>query len=1020
MIGVGGVGGTIVADVRRQLERRINAQGASPAARQHAAQYRFFLVDTKEEAFSRDFRPNERFVVPSGLDKFYVDEKITNWHASDGRGDDFFETWWPTQNGVPYRVGDFDEGAGQIRIKGKLAYRIHIAQGKGAVVDAVDEAVRSIRNARGISSNRDLHKIPVYIVSSLGGGTGSGIVLTLAKHLRRTLPTYCVLQGVFLLASIAALAPVKADEASIWANTDAALREIDYFQRSQAFRLDQPNPYLEWPGSGNRIPNREAPFQYIYLFTDHNRETHTLESLDAYTRMVSECLVAETFGPIAELIKGPHSQFVARFVEAPDVEERPTSYASVGLAGVRYPSERIIQHLSRSFGARVIAKAFDYETLESEGIEETEARSFLQQRSDLWDEDPSIRQDYTNPISDDEEMPRPRKMDDSRFIDANKERIPTIVGERLRDFDGWRSRELIPFLLKKTKLCEDQMLRSDSDGLRQFLTSQFDERADGVPRAVNTLAALRKIIKEQLDLAEKAIEDKEQSTGDGDEGVGLKATAKAERQGITDGIRGIQDGFGKVRNKSGKTAKEQFVANWNAYVNTEIDLAIATQTVAYYSAVLREVEATQDYLRELILAARSQGELLDRAARDDLGANVKESVLNVGILDNVKIVDFHFRHLMDQAVQDAGGGLIKDLITGERGLSYALKVKVDRRAGVRHELVLDDFREAILKAVLDAGRRLFEKEVAKLTIWDAIKYECIARKEIPELDFDFNTAKDALDQHRAELNRNGTPLVNGDTYLLEQYIQAKLARLKRQAAPFWQLDQSEMSNYADRPGLLYPITVLGFDRTSYEDFAAREQLDPGLVQAIAQSVGVEPQHLPGPDAIMLYCREGVAPLFFLGRKEKDKLRDSAARISGRNKEIYTDIRLKSVVDPIIAPPERPEDRRKYAVGIAVRHFDADGANMIGWRRADGVPVAFTSVHDAMRALAADPSLERELFAAVNAEMDHLSDRDRSDAMEQATERAKQFLLTRDAAETKWWQQTINTVGRRLNNAQFRV
>lgn len=121
------------------------------------------------------------------------------------------------------------------------------------------QSVRS-GTARGLSSNRDLHKIPVYVVASLGGGTGSGIVLTLAKHLRRTLPTYCVLQGVFLLASISALAPGKADEASIWANTDAALREIDYFQRSQAFRLDQPTPYLEWPGAGNRIPNREEPF----------------------------------------------------------------------------------------------------------------------------------------------------------------------------------------------------------------------------------------------------------------------------------------------------------------------------------------------------------------------------------------------------------------------------------------------------------------------------------------------------------------------------------------------------------------------------------------------------------------------------------------------------------------------------------------------------------------------------------------------------------------------------------------
>lgn len=1022
MIGVGGVGGAIVADVRRQLDRRTNAQANSLAARQQAAQYRFFVVDTKEEPFSRDFRPNERFVIPSGLDKFYVDEKITNWHATfDNRGDEFFQHWWPTQKTVPYRVGDFDEGAGQIRIKGKLAYRIHIAQGKATIVDAVDEAVRTIRYARGISSNRDLHKIPVYIVSSLGGGTGSGIVLTLAKHLRRSLPTYCVLQGVFLLASIAALAPGKSDEASIWANTDAALREIDYFQRPQAFRLDQPTPYLEWPGTGNRIPNHEEPFQYIYLFTGFNRETHTLGSLDAYTQLVSECLVAETFGPISELVKGPHSQFVARFFETPDIEERSTSYASVGLAGVRYPTERIIQHLSRTFGARVIEKAFDQTEFAANGVEETEARTFLQERGDLWDGDPSLKDAFQDSLSEDEVFPTPRKFADSRFLDATKERIPTLITERLRDFDRWKSHELTPFLQKKTKRREAEILSDGEQGLRGFLAAQFRERSDGVSRAVSALATMRKVVKEQIELVEKTIDNKDEGSDTSEDGEGLKNTVKLERQGLVDGINGLKDG----RERARKAAKEQYAANWRQYEAAEIDLAIANKALAYYATLLREIEATQDYLTELILAAKSQGYQLQREAKDDLGANIKDSALNVGILDNVTIVDHHFSDVMEQAVNDAGGGLIKELINGDRGLAYSLNVKVNRRAGVRHELVLDDFRTAIRKAVLDAGRAHFQKAVGELTIWDAIKAECVARRDIPDPDDDFREAKAALDHRRYDMERAGTPLVNGDTYLLEQYIQVKLARLRRQAAPYWQLDNSEISNYADRPGLLYPINVLAFDRMCYDDFAAREGLDAGLVQAIGQAVGVAPQHLAGTDSIVLYSREGVAPLFFLGKNEKDKLRDSAARISGRNKEIHTDIRLKAVVDPIIGPPERKEDRRKYALGVVRDLIEIDlnglGDAAVGWTRRNGEVVRYASVFDAWGALNADPELEQDLFKEFNIQMDDLSDRFRSDKLATAIEHTKGFQeASQDDKERRWWQQTRNIINRRLNTAQYRV
>lgn len=1016
LIGVGGVGGTIVSDVRQRLELRVNAQGDSPAAREQAAQYRFFLVDTKEEPFSQIFKPNERFVIPSGIDKFHVDEKIASWHAGGGKGDPFFAEWWPEQNNVAYRVGDFDEGAGQIRIKGKLAYRIHIAQGRDTVVDAVNEAVRSIRSAVGLGPNQDLHKIPVYIVSSLGGGTGSGIVLTLAKHLRRTLPTYCVLQGVFLLASIAALAPGKADESSIWANTDAALREIDYFQRPESHRTDQPNPFLEWPGAGNRIENREAPFHYIYLFGRENRSNLTLDSLASYTKLVAECLVAETFGDVNELIKGPHSQFVARFIETPEVDGRATSYASAGIAGVSYPVDRITQHLGRRFGARALARAFNFE---AHPDAEEAAAQFLRNSSALWNEPPSLKDTFRHTLPDGQEFPRLPKMDDARYYNARRDDIVGYVKNKRREFEEWRDRELAHFILRRTQVNIDAMTGPDG-AIVTFIDEQL-RLPNGIARASTAIDALLKLIREQQEIVRREI------GGDpalGADAAGQRANLERSREQLDRQIGKLPNSFGRLRDRNGREAKTTFVKRvWNQYIRLEESVAIAYAALSYYEAVVNKLETARIYLDELIVAARRLGEQLDATANDDLGANVKDSILSVGILDDTRIVDHHFGPALDQAVAEAGEALIARIITGEHGVIDSLKRKMLQLASAKHEDIHDDFRAAIQKAAAAAGKEQFEREVRKLTIWDAIKIECSVRQQLGLIDNALAEARSTLNEQRIFMARSGNPLVNSERFLLQQFIQRKLIQCKRRADPFWQIDHVVRSEYADQPGLLYPLRVLAYDRRTYDDFVTRENLDPNLIQAIARDIGVEPQHLPDIDGVLLYCREGVAPLFFLNGAERSQLRESAARMSGRNKEIYTDRRFKGKVDPIIAPPVRPEERRKYALALAasLEYVNVNGhENRFQWTRGNGDTIHFKTVYDAMDALADDPNLEAELFAFVDGKLARRTDRERSEYLEHAVEQAKLFQQSADDRERKWWQQTINIINRRLNDAQYGV
>src|SRR5690606_33599325 len=118
----------------------------SPAARAAAGQFRFLLIDTWKDSVSLGFDASEVFDFPAGLEKFGVDDTIENWYHG---GDPTFHHWWPERNRAPLKVGDFSSGAGQLRIKGKLGYRIGLTGSTQQAAPAVQSALHAIDAVRG-------------------------------------------------------------------------------------------------------------------------------------------------------------------------------------------------------------------------------------------------------------------------------------------------------------------------------------------------------------------------------------------------------------------------------------------------------------------------------------------------------------------------------------------------------------------------------------------------------------------------------------------------------------------------------------------------------------------------------------------------------------------------------------------------------------------------------------------------------------------------------------------------------
>ena len=364
-IGIGGIGGSIVAKVRVALDVRAQLAGATPSALQAADQFRFMLLDTWKDGVSTGFDAAQVFDLPEGKDKFDVDAKIDSWWRG---GDPTFRTWWPKRRasgastGAPLLAGPYASGAGQLRVKGRLAYRISLTGLGRQAMPAVLESLRDIDAVLGPATG--IRTVPVYLVCSLGGGSGSGMVLTFAHHLRQSLPEYCPIIGVFPLASITELGPGASDTASVWANTDSALREIDYCQHVAGTPDNQLTPFFQWPGHGNVIYGKQRPFEYIYLFGRENQSGQSLDEFSKYLDLIAEALIAESFFSLVDeglqnAIRGPHSQLIMQLQARPEVGGRPTTYASAAVGALVFPTERVERHLARRFAIDVLAKMAD-------------------------------------------------------------------------------------------------------------------------------------------------------------------------------------------------------------------------------------------------------------------------------------------------------------------------------------------------------------------------------------------------------------------------------------------------------------------------------------------------------------------------------------------------------------------------------------------------------------------------------------------------------------------------------------
>lgn len=357
LVGLGGTGKEVLLRFRRLVVERYGALSALPFIQ-------FMHLDTDSTVTAR-----EQYDLKSGDDPLYDEVKFRPVERVDltieggtGKYTEHIDSYpqikrWFLTTGKLAGLGNLGEGAGQVRMASRLGFfhapnfakvAARLDQCRGLLKDAA-----IMKRASELGFDYDASGMSVFVVTSLAGGTGSGIFLDVGFLLQRYFPNASRV-GILLLP---AFFKDYAGGERVRANGCAALMELNHYAFGHTFRAD-------WDGSRHEnLP--PPPFTHHYLIDGSNEAGLVIGSsgkeYDAY-KMVADFLFQDySIGKFAgmkratrvNLVNFSLNVYTHNFLnEQLRINNQgnnksvvgdtfPTRFGSFGLSTISYPTARL-------------------------------------------------------------------------------------------------------------------------------------------------------------------------------------------------------------------------------------------------------------------------------------------------------------------------------------------------------------------------------------------------------------------------------------------------------------------------------------------------------------------------------------------------------------------------------------------------------------------------------------------------------------------------------------------------------
>lgn len=246
LIGLGGTGKEVLLRIRRQFVEKYGSindfpilsylyidTDNAPSEESGIARERDFLIN------DIDFQPSEKIFHPvNPSDYIYRIQDVP--HVKE----------WLSTTGEIAKLGTMNTGAGQIRPAARLAFFHNYDE----IVAKLTAAKSRITDSRSINLVKDIHKIKnvntdkinVYVITSLSGGTGSGMVLDMGFLIRSIFRNQAVSTCYVVLPKIYQ----SYGKERVYANGYAALKEFEYYNLKNTFEVSwkKNEPHKFQPG----------------------------------------------------------------------------------------------------------------------------------------------------------------------------------------------------------------------------------------------------------------------------------------------------------------------------------------------------------------------------------------------------------------------------------------------------------------------------------------------------------------------------------------------------------------------------------------------------------------------------------------------------------------------------------------------------------------------------------------------------------------------------------------------------
>lgn len=342
VLGLGGVGSEIVT----RLERKVSYKNLKGKAL-------FAVIDTDVNTMDRIRQEGFGGCQIQISKNMTVKEYLA---AYSEYGEWFFST-----EGL--NIKSMTEGAGQVRAISRLAFDMAVRNG---MFNQLEEKINQVFQ---LSEQLSYQTPRILIVSSLAGGTGSGIVLPLALYMRRYFEeelhiTSVIIKGMFIMPDVFRdVVGSDFEQISIDANAYAAIKELEVFTKKGegylARRYDD-KLYLKLPykASDESETYITLPYNYCYLFGGKNKVGNGLRSFQDYLDFAVECIYAQAFSPMQELNNSIEDN-VFRIVSTGAAGKNKSGFqrfCSAGTSVLVYPYEKIMEVLALEKASAILSE----------------------------------------------------------------------------------------------------------------------------------------------------------------------------------------------------------------------------------------------------------------------------------------------------------------------------------------------------------------------------------------------------------------------------------------------------------------------------------------------------------------------------------------------------------------------------------------------------------------------------------------------------------------------------------------